>query len=129
MNDINTCTFTGRLTVDSKLEYTNAGTAIASFAIAVNRSRKMGDHYEDEASFLDCKILGKTAENLSQYLTKGKPVAVTGTLKQERWQDRQTGQNRSMHRLLVQEIRLLGDGQKQQSGYDQNESYEGSYGY
>ena len=45
---------------------------------------------------------------MKPYLTKGKQVAVDGFLKQDRWQDATTGQNRSAVKIVANDIQLLG---------------------
>jgi single-strand DNA-binding protein len=93
MADIFKVIGTGRLTRDMEIKYTTGGMAIGNFAIAVNRRTKKGDAWQDEASFFDCKLFGKSAEGINQYMTKGKQVAIDGTLTQERWE--KDGQNHS----------------------------------
>jgi single-strand DNA-binding protein len=106
MADINHVTLIGRLTRDAELKYTSGGMAIASFAIAVNRRRKNGDQWEEEASFFDIKLFGKSAEGLKQYLVKGKQVAIGGELRQDRWE--QDGQPRSKVVVIANNVQLIG---------------------
>lgn len=107
-NDINRYVVVGRLTTDATLEYTPGGMAIASFSIAVNRSTKKGDQWVDEANFFDVKAFGRQAENLKPYLTKGKMVGIDGYLKQDRWEDKTTGQKRSKVVVMANDLQLLG---------------------
>ncbi len=108
MNDINRVIIVGRLTRDAELKYTTGGSAVSKFSLAVNRRRKQGDQWVDEANFFDVAAWGKTAENLNQYLTKGKQVAVEGELRQDRWE--QNGQSRSRVEIFATNIQLLGGG-------------------
>ena len=80
--DVNYIVLIGRLTRDVELKYLSSGTAVAKGAIAVNRRVKKGDEWKDEASFFEFVLFGKTAENLSKYLLKGKQIAVEGELVQ-----------------------------------------------
>jgi single-strand DNA-binding protein len=105
-SDLNVVALTGRLTRDSELRYTNGGMAIAKFSIAVNRRTKKVDQWVDEASFFDCSLFGKSAEGVSQYLSKGQQVAINGSLVQSRWE--QDGQNRSRVEVMVNSLTLLG---------------------
>src|SRR5574343_516620 len=89
----------GNLTRDAQLKYTPSGFPICTFGIAINTRKKQGDQYVDEASFFDVEMLGKTAESLNQYLTKGKMVGVEGELRQDRWE--QDGQARSKGKVLA----------------------------
>jgi len=114
MADINTATLIGRLTRDEELKYTPGGMAIGNISVAINRKVKKGQEWVDESNFFDVVIFGKQAENLKQYLTKGKQIGITGFLKQERWKD-QNGQSRSAVKIYAEDIQLLG-------GRDGNES-------
>ena len=107
MADINTTTLIGRLTRDEELKYTPSGAAVGNISIAINRKVKKGQEWVDESNFFDVVFFGKQAENLKQYLTKGKQVGVTGFLKQERWTN-QNGQNRSAVKIYANDIQLLG---------------------
>ena len=86
MNDINSVVLVGRLTKDAEVGRAGS-TSISKPSIAVNRSVKKGDEWTSEASFIELEIWGKTAESLCKYLTKGQMIAVSGELKQDRWQD------------------------------------------
>lgn len=115
-NDTNIVVLVGRLTRESELRYTQAGTAVARFSIAVNRRKRSGDKWEDEVSFIDCVVWGKQAETLNPYLEKGKQVCVQGELRQNRWE--QDGQPRSKLEVVAVNLQLLGSpaGQDQGSG-------------
>ena len=106
MADINNVVLVGRLTRDAELKYTTGGQAVCKFSIAVNRRRKNGDQWEDEANFFDIVLWGRQGEALNQYLLKGKTVGVEGELRQDRWQ--QDGQNRSKVEIVANNIQLMG---------------------
>ena len=106
MADLNHVVLIGRLTRDAELKYTSGGQAVCKFSIAVNRRRKNGDQWEDEANFFDIVVWGRQGESLHPYLVKGKMVGVDGELRQDRWQ--QDGQNRSKIEIVAGNIQLLG---------------------
>jgi len=112
MKDINSVILVGRLTRDAELKYLNTGTAICTFSIAVNRSVKKGDKWEDEASFFDITLFGKQGEVVTQYLTKGQQIAVSGELRQDRWE--KDGQKHSRVVIVADSVQLLGG--KRQDG-------------
>lgn len=129
MTDLNVVTVVGRLVRDcgqQDFSYLQSGTAVAKISIAVNRSKKQADgSWVDEASFFDVAIFGKTAENLHPYLQKGKQVVIKGFLKQDHWQDRQTGGYRSKISIVADEVQLLGGQNQQQGGnYQQQGGYQ-----
>lgn len=109
MADLNHVILIGRLTRDAELKYTANGQAVCKFSVAVNRRRKNGDQWVDEANFFDVVLWGRAGETLNQYLVKGKQVAVEGELRQDRWE--QDGQNRSKVEIMANNIQLLGGGQ------------------
>jgi single-strand DNA-binding protein len=108
MADVNHVVLIGRLTRDAELKYTAGGQAVCKFSIAVNRRKKNGDQWEDEANFFDIVLWGKQGESLQSYLVKGKMVGVDGELRQDRWQ--QDGQNRSKVEIIADYVQLLGGG-------------------
>lgn len=70
---------TGRLGADPDLRYTQTGTAVARFNLAVERN--MGKDKEKETDWLTVVAWGKRAEFASNYLSKGRKVLVQGNLK------------------------------------------------
>jgi len=105
MADINHVVLVGRLTRDAELKYTANGQAVCKFSMAINRARKNGEQWEDEANFFDIVCWGRQGEAVNQYLLKGKMVGVEGELRQDRWQ--QDGQNRSKVEIVARNIQLL----------------------
>ncbi|MGL4981686.1 MAG: single-stranded DNA-binding protein [Treponemataceae bacterium] len=114
MKDINRVILAGRLTRDAEVRYTAGGTATCGFSIAVNRRKKSGEQWIDEASFFDCQILGRLVESIGKYMIKGKQVFVDGNLVQQRWQSKD-GDNKSRVVIQVDEIQLVNDGKKDPS--------------
>ncbi len=114
MANLNHVVLIGRLTRDAELKYTNTGLAVSKLSIAVNRRKKSGDQWVEEANYFDITVWGKTAENLNQYLLKGKEIAVEGELRQDRWE--QDGQTKSKVEIVANNIQLLGGGGGSGSG-------------
>jgi single-strand DNA-binding protein len=110
MVDLNHVVLIGRLTRDAELKYTANGQAVCKFSVAVNRRKKSGDQWVDEANFFDVVLWGRQGEALNQYLVKGKMVGVDGELRQDRWE--QDGQNRSKVEIVAGNLQLLGGGQE-----------------
>ena len=73
--DLNSCTFVGRLTRDSEIRYSQGNLAIVRFSLAINRRKQVNGQWQDVASFLDFSWMGSAAEKTSQYLTRGRQVA------------------------------------------------------
>jgi single-strand DNA-binding protein len=107
MSDINKVTLVGRLTRDAEQSYTQSGYAVLKFSIAVNRRKKQGDQWVDEANFFDVTSWGKQGEAIAPYMTKGQQVAIDGELRQDRW-EAQDGLRRSKVYVSANYVQLLG---------------------
>ena len=111
MNGLNSVTLGGNLTRDPELRYTQVGTAVLSMSVAVNESRKDGNgEWVDYPNYIDMTLFGKRAESVSDYLSKGTYVAVTGRLHQNRWE--KDGQKRSKVEVVVDNLHFQSSDQK-----------------
>jgi single-strand DNA-binding protein len=79
MASFNKVILMGNLTRDPELRYTPKGTAIAKIGLAVNRvwTNEAGEKKE-EVTFVDVDVFGRTAENVGQYMRKGRPILIEG---------------------------------------------------
>ncbi len=75
----------GRLTRDPESQYTPNGIALAKFTIAVDRLTKNAETGERETDFINVVAWRRTAEFVTQYITKGRLVAVEGKLQIRSW--------------------------------------------
>lgn len=105
-SDLNNVMLIGRLTADPVQKYLPSGMAVAEFSIANNYY--MSSKSSNEVNYFDIVAFGKTAETAAKYLTKGKQVAIMGTLRQDRWQDKDTNSPRSKVRVIVNSMQMLG---------------------
>lgn len=106
-NDICSVFVIGRLTKEMALSYTNAKKAVGKISLAVNRRYKQNEQLVEEVSYFDIVVFGKQAENLKQWLTKGRQVAVTGILKQDRWVSKD-GKKMSQVSIIANNVQFLG---------------------
>lgn len=104
-NDINVVVLVGRLTRDCEVKATPNGFSVCRFSVAVNRRKKSGDSWTDEANYFDVVLMGKSADTLKTYLTKGRQVSVEGELRQDRWE--QDGQTKSRIEIVANNVQLL----------------------
>lgn len=102
---INNVTLVDRLTKDPDLRYTQSGTAVGQFTLAVNRNftNQQGDR---EADFINCVIWRKAAESLANYARKGTLIGLTGRI-QTRNYDNQQGQRVYVTEIVVENFQLL----------------------
>lgn len=118
---LNTVSISGNMCRDPELRETVNGSHILNFTVAVNDRRKGNDgEWEDYASFIDCKMFGKRAQAVAKYLSKGTKVCCEGKIVQDRWTDRDSGNNRSKVFVIVNEIEFMS--RSEQKG--KQESYE-----
>ena len=111
MASFNKVILIGNLTRDPELRQTQSGTCVCRFSIAVNRSYNAQDgSARDEACFVEIDCFGKSAENIAKFFSKGKPILVEGRLRQESWQDKQTGQNRTKLMVVLERFEFVGGG-------------------
>jgi len=97
-------TIVGNMTRDAELRFTPAGTAVASFGIAVNKRKKDGDQWVDDgAEFFDVTCWKQLAENVAESIEKGTRVVVTGRLQQQSWET-DDGQKRSKVQIVADEV-------------------------
>ena len=115
MANYNKCILAGFLTRDPELRYTPKGTAVAKFALAINRTWKSeSGESKEEVTFIDVDAFGKTAETIGQYLRKGMPLLMEGRLKLSQWQDKQSNQPRQKLSVILETFQFLGS--KQEGG-------------
>ncbi|MDB5166909.1 MAG: putative Single-stranded DNA-binding protein 1 [Candidatus Saccharibacteria bacterium] len=107
---INQVILMGRLTRDPEQRSTSSGKTIASFSIAVDRG---GD--SDAADFFEVTAWEKLGELVVQYLAKGRRVLVQGRLRQDSWDDKETGKKRSRVEVTATDVTFL-DGPSDNAG-------------
>ena len=119
MASFNKVILVGNLTRDPELRYTPKGTAIAKIGLAVNRNwTSESGEKKEEVTFIDVDVFGRTAENVGQYMRKGRPILIEGRLRLDQWDDKQTGQKRSRLGVVAEVVQFLGSGQGGGAGGD-----------
>jgi len=109
MASFNKVILMGNLTRDPELRYTPKGLAIAKIGLAVNRNwTSESGEKKEEVTFVDVDIFGRTAENVGQYMKKGRPILIEGRLRLDQWDDKQTGQKRSKLGVVGEVVQFLG---------------------
>ena len=112
MSNLNVVVLQGNLTRDPETRFSGAGLAIVSFGIAVNG----GYGEKEEVNFIDCTAFGKQGEALAKFFQKGKQILVQGRLRQERWDDKTTGQKRSKIVVIVESFNFVSGGKPAAAG-------------
>lgn len=88
MSASNSVHIMGRLTADPELKSTQSGVFYTRITVAVNRDRK-DQNGEYKADFINVTAWRQTAEFISRYFSKGRMIAVEGTLQTGSYKDRQ----------------------------------------
>ncbi len=108
MYSLNRAQIIGNLTRDPELKYTPNGQAVASFAIATNRSWTNTDGTrQDAVEFHDVVAWGKLGEIATQVLAKGKQAYVEGRLQTRNW-EAQDGSKRTKTEIVAENVIALG---------------------
>ena len=113
---INQVILMGRLTKDPEQRSTTSGKTIVSFGIAVDRGGQ-----EDAADFFNVNAWEKLGELVMQYLSKGRRVLVQGRLRQDRWDDKESGKKQSRIEVTASDITFL-DGPSAGAGSDDSDA-------
>ena len=114
---INKVVLLGRLTKDPELIYApGTGNAVCRFTLAVQRAFK-----KDEADFINCVAFGKTGETITQYLTKGRQIAITGSIRTGSY-DAQDGTKRYTTDVIVEMFEFVESNKKETNEFDKQAS-------
>lgn len=132
MASFNKVILMGNLTRDPELRQTQSGTSVCRFSIAVNRSYNAQDgNLREETCFIEVDSFGRTAENIGKYFSKGKPILLEGRLRQDTWDDKETGKSRSKLVVVLDRFEFVGGARDSSFGgssdYDSSSSAGGAY--
>jgi len=108
----------GRLTRDPELRYTQAGVAVCTFTLAVDRRMA-----KDKTDFLEIVAWRNTAEFCSKYLTKGSRVVVIGPIQTRTWEN-DNGQKRKKTEIIAEEVHFADSKRKANNDTDYGLAYE-----
>lgn len=99
--NVNQVLIEGNIVADPELRFTNGGVAVSNLTVAVNHSRKVGEEWVDEASYVDITLFGQLAEQAVETFNKGDRALVTGRLAQRNWEDNE-GNKRSKLEIVAE---------------------------
>jgi single-strand DNA-binding protein len=106
--EMNLVQLVGRLTRDPELRFTQKGSAMCRFDLAVNRRYKdaVSGEWKDDTTFVPVVVWREVAERCKEKLAKGSPVQVEGRLKTREYEDK-TGQKRKVMEVEARRIQFL----------------------
>ncbi|MGO2093032.1 MAG: single-stranded DNA-binding protein [Mammaliicoccus sciuri] len=126
---INKAVLVGRLVRDPEYRTTPSGVQVATFTLAVNRTFT-NQQGEREADYINCVVFRKTAENVNQYLSKGKLAGIDGRL-QSRSYDNKEGQKLFVTEVVCDNVQFLEpkDSQNGSNSYQNGTIYQKGNNY
>jgi single-strand DNA-binding protein len=106
---INKVILVGNLGADPEVRYTAGGTAIASLSIATSEqwTDKQSGQKQERTEWHRVKLFGRLAEIAGEYLKKGRQVYVEGSLRTDKYTDKQ-GVERYSTDIIASELQMLG---------------------
>ena len=104
---MNSVALIGNLTRDPELRYTTDNKPVSNFTIAVNRQSV------DGTDFIDVSVWNKQAENVKKYLTKGRKVAVEGSIRTGTYE--KDGKKYKSFHIMANKVHFLGNNQQDAS--------------
>ncbi len=108
---MNNCSLVGRCTRDAELRYTNSGTAVLNFTLAVDGYKK------DEVDFIDHAMFGERAEKIASWVTKGRLIGTTGRLNIRPYEG-SDGSKRKAAAIVVNDVQFLDKGKAKDDAAD-----------
>lgn len=107
MANLNKVLLMGNLTRDPELRYLQSGTAVCDFGLATNRKwRSKTGEQKEEVCFVDITFFGRTAEVVSEFMKKGRPMFIEGRLKLDTWTGKD-GQKRSKLHVIGENMQFI----------------------
>ena len=118
----NYCAFCGYLGRDPEVRYTSGGKAVVKYSLAVSEKWTDRDGNKQESTaWIEGEVWGRSAENFGEYCSKGSNVFVQGKMKQESWEDKNTGKKRTklvLNTKMWQVLNRDDDGDGRRGGRD-----------
>ncbi len=112
MASFNRVIIMGNLTRDPEYRSLPSGQGVCRLGLATNRQfkNKQSGNMVQEVCFIDIDVWGAQAESCRQYLQKGRSVLIEGRLKQDSWDDQASGQKRTKHSIVAENVKFLSNG-------------------
>ena len=131
---MNSVVLIGRLTRDPELRFiAGSGRAVANFTLAIDRnlSKEKKQEFQQKgiptADFIRVVVWGKQAENSASYLTKGRLVAINGSIQTNTYKTN-TGETRYTTDVIANRVEFLEWGDKNRDASNSGSDYDNNYG-
>ena len=124
---VNKVILLGNLGKDPEVKYTQSGMAVARFSLATTeRAKDKEGNWQDKTEWHNLVAFGRTAEVAGEYLKKGRTVYIEGALRSSSWDDKETGQKKYKTEVIVNDLVMVGGGQRE--GAEGGGGYSGGRG-
>jgi single-strand DNA-binding protein len=97
----------GRLGKDPELRYTQDNSAVCNFSVATSMFSTKGGERKEYTEWHRCVAFNKAADVAGEYLKKGSQVLVEGSLRTNKWQDKE-GRDNYTTEIVVGRLTMLG---------------------
>jgi single-strand DNA-binding protein len=116
-SNINRVVLTGRLTRDPELRSFPSGMSVCSLRVAFSTRKKdqTTGEWGEKSNFVDVSVWGRQGENVAQYMTKGRQIAIDGRLEWREWEDG-NGQKRQTIEVVADNVEFIGGRDEGQGG-------------
>ena len=106
---VNKVILVGNLGKDPEVRYMPSGGAVANTTLATSESwkDKQSGETQERTEWHNLTFYGKVAEIAGEYLKKGSQIYVEGSIRTEKWQDKE-GKDRYTTKIIVSEMQMLG---------------------
>jgi single-strand DNA-binding protein len=85
--------------------------SVTSFSVAVNETwQDKNGQRQERVNFIECEAWGARGETIAKYFSKGRQILVEGSLRQDTWDDKDTGKKRSAIKVSVNAFSFVNDG-------------------
>ena len=107
---INKAIIVGNLGRDPEVRYTANGSAVANITVATSESwkDKQSGERQERTEWHRVVFFGRLAEIAEEYLKKGAQVYIEGSIRTQKWQDKESGQDRYTTEIVARDMQMLG---------------------
>ena len=123
---INKAIIVGNLGRDPEVRYTANGSAVANVTVATSESwkDKQSGERQERTEWHRVVFFGRLAEIVEEYLKKGSQVYIEGSIRTQKWQDKESGQDRYTTEIVARDMQMLGSRGGEASGAS-DDNYSG----
>ena len=107
---VNKAIIVGNLGRDPEVRYTANGSAVANVTVATSESwkDKQSGERQERTEWHRVVFFGRLAEIAEEYLKKGSQFYIEGSIRTQKWQDKESGQDRYTTEIVARDMQMLG---------------------